>query len=344
MIDDGVSVISNSWSSCEDQVSLADAQGIDSILQTAAMGGISVFNGSGDQGSTCLDGSPNTIGVPSDSPNATAVGGTTPTFALTGYGSETWWNGAAETPPSGQGGFGVSKFFSRPAYQNGLNPSGMRSVPDVVINSDPATGIMISDAQAGGCPAPGIYGGTSFAAPQWAAFAALLNQSLGKNIGNFNVAVYPFSNTNAFHDAASMGSDFSHVGIGSPNLNMLDAELSRNVAGIPDPTQSQVSFAGDVFGSTQVRGVPAAPADGLSRARVLVQLFDGSGFAVSGKTVTLSTTSSTAHISPSSAVTDVSNGTVAFTITDTVPETLTAHATDTSDGIPLIQTATIPFV
>ena len=80
MINDGDTVISNSWSQCEDQTSLAEAQGIDSVLAQAAASGISVFNGSGDHGSTCLDGSANTIGVPSDSPHATAVGGTTLTL------------------------------------------------------------------------------------------------------------------------------------------------------------------------------------------------------------------------------------------------------------------------
>ncbi|MCB1777173.1 MAG: hypothetical protein KDI50_07040, partial [Candidatus Competibacteraceae bacterium] len=63
MINGGVNIISNSWSYCEDQTTLADVQSIDAILQSAAASGISVFNGSGDTGSTCLNGSPNTIGV-----------------------------------------------------------------------------------------------------------------------------------------------------------------------------------------------------------------------------------------------------------------------------------------
>ena len=57
MIDDGVSIISNSWAYCEDQTTQADVQGIDTILQNAVMAGISVFSGAGDNGSTCLDGS-----------------------------------------------------------------------------------------------------------------------------------------------------------------------------------------------------------------------------------------------------------------------------------------------
>src|SRR5207237_4193261 len=76
MINDGVTVISNSWTDCEDEHTLADVQSIDSVLAQAAASGISVLNGSGDTGTTCLDGSPNTIGVPANSPHATAVGGT----------------------------------------------------------------------------------------------------------------------------------------------------------------------------------------------------------------------------------------------------------------------------
>ena len=75
MIGDGVNIISNSRAYCENQTTAADVESIDSIFQSAAASNISVFNGAGDSGSTCLDGSPNTVAVPADSPNATAVGG-----------------------------------------------------------------------------------------------------------------------------------------------------------------------------------------------------------------------------------------------------------------------------
>ena len=35
--------------------------------------------------------------------------------------SEEWWNGATDAPPTGQGGFGLSAFFPRPAYQDGFH-------------------------------------------------------------------------------------------------------------------------------------------------------------------------------------------------------------------------------
>ena len=70
MLDDGDTVSSNSWSQCEDETPLAQAQAIDSVLAGAAAAGVTVINGSGDSASSCLDGAANTVGVPADSPHA----------------------------------------------------------------------------------------------------------------------------------------------------------------------------------------------------------------------------------------------------------------------------------
>ena len=344
MINDGVTVISNSWAYCENQTDLADVSSIDSILASAAASGISVFNGAGDSGSTCLDGSSNTVAVPADSPNATAVGGSS---LISGpgltYNSETWWDGSKNTPPSGQGGFGVSKFFSRPVYQDALNPfATMRSVPDVVAEADPENGIVICQASAGGCPTNLLYGGTSNAAPLWAAFAALLNQAQGHNLGAFNPLIYPLANTSAFHSAASMGSDFSHVGLGSPNLNALHLKLNGQAAGLPSAATSEVGYyaANGMPGET----TPVA-ADGTSKSFVVVRLRDAATNTVAGKTITLTASpAGNAIINPSSGVSSLANGAVVFTITDIQPETVTFTATDTTDGIKPTQTASIPFV
>jgi len=344
MINDGVTIISNSWSYCEDQTTLADVQSIDALFQTAAASGISVFNAAGDSGSTCLDGSPNTIGVPADSPNATAVGGTSltsdPGFT---YGSETWWNGVNSIPSTGQGGFGVSKFFARPSYQAGFNSLPNRSIPDVAINADPAHGVLICQANGGGCPTGLLNGGTSGAAPMWAAFTALLNQAQGQNLGFLNPLLYPLANTNAFHDAASMGSDFAHVGLGSPNLANLHLLLCGQTAGPPDGDRSRVLTLAP--GSLALTGSPGIPADGSTTGWVQVKLLDANGFPVSDKTVTLAANpGSHVTITPSSGVTNVDNGAVTFTVTNLTAEPVTFTATDTTDGIILSQQATMPFV
>ena len=335
MINDKVTVISNSWAYCEDQTSLADVQSIDSILQNAAVAGISVFNGSGDTGSRCLDGSADTVAVPADSPNASAVGGSSATPGPGGfYQGETWWNGSGNTPPTGQGGFGLSKFFSAAAYQTALSGKIQRSVPDVVVNADPAAnGVMICQADAGGCPTGLLYGGTSVAAPIWAAFTANLNQAQGHNLGLLNSLIYPLSATSAFHSAVSLKSDFFHVGLGSPNLSELNLELAKATAG---PASATVSQVGTISAN--------APSNGSTPGFVQVQLRDARGSIVSGKTVVLTANSgASAKITPPSGVADPNNGAVSFEITNTLPETVTLTATDSTDSLKLAQSPSLTF-
>jgi len=333
MITDGVNVISNSWAYCEDQTTLADVQSLDAVLQNAAAAGITVITGAGDQGSTCLDGSVNTVGVPADAAHVTTVGGSTPTFNVGGtYTSETWWNGVGATPPTGQGGFGLSKFFARPAYQDGLNSTDMRSVPDVTAPADPAEGYLICQADAGGCPNNLLYGGTSVAAPIWAAFTAVVNQVLGRKLGFLNPQIYPLSSTTAFHSATSVGSDFAHVGLGSPNLSELSRRLSGGVVG-------PVSIANSRLAAFP----PSVQADGTSHAGVVVVLLDSNFHTVSGQSVTLkANTGAHAAVAPVNTASNVSNGAARFLITDTVPETLTLAAVTSAGTLP--QTSTVTFV
>lgn len=349
MLDDGVDIITNSWAYCEDQTTLADVESLEAIFQNAAMAGVTVLNASGDTGSTCLDGSPNTAAVPASAPGATAVGGTSlqkgPVFL---YEGETWWNGSSDAPPTGQGGFGESQFFSRPGYQDGFTVSPKRSVPDVVVNADPASGVVICQADDGGCPSGRLYGGTSIAAPIWAAFVAILNEAGGSNLGALNPLLYPLADSTGFHDAASMGSDFSHVGLGSPNLNALHLLLKGQSAGLPDPSQTEVGQAYPVPGPLiapvgAVTRPTEVPADGTTEAFVLVRLRDAGGNTIAGKTVTLASSGGDAIIEPASAVTSEANGAAMFRVTNLTAETLTFTATDTTDAIVVGTTPPITF-
>src|SRR5262249_8569369 len=298
-----------------DQTSLADVQGIDAIFQNAAMSNISIFNGAGDTGSTCLDGSPNTIAVPADAPHGTAVGGSTVRSGPgSPYASETSWDGSGATPPTGQGGFGVSRVFSRPSYQDGKTTSTMRSVPDVVANADPANGVIICQASDGGCPTGALYGGTSFSAPLWAAYTAIVNEAIGHNIGFANPALYGLAGTPAFHDAASMATDFAHVGLGSPSVDRLIAQLSGQAIGVPDPHSSIVSPVLETRAISDFDTPIVVPANGSSPGYIRVTLLDANHNTVDGKTVTLSASpGSHATISPPSGVSDL-HGSVVFTV------------------------------
>jgi hypothetical protein len=342
MIDDGVDVISNTWSYCEDQTTLADAQSIDAILATAAASGISVFNATGDSGSTCRDGSANVIAVPADSPHATAVGGSAPVVGPgQTYGGETWFDGSSHVPPTGQGGFGVSQFFTRPGYQAGVVAGAMRSIPDVVAVADPALGLSVCSVDAGGCPAGTRHGGTSLATPIWAALTALLNQALGHDVGLLNPNIYPLAGSSAFHSAASMGTDAAHVGLGSPNWNQLYLELAGKSPGAGDAHRSRLKV---ISSRPLVPFLGGVPADGTTAVKVRVTLHDADGNLVPGKAVTLlASAGSHAAIAPASATTSVSDGAAVFTVTNATIENVTFTAKDVTDNVVLADSATVKF-
>lgn len=333
MLSDRDTVISSSWAYCEDQTTAADVQAIDTILQNAAAAGVTVLNGAGDRGSACLDGSPNTLHVPADAPHGTAVGGTSMTPGPAGtYASETWWDGSAAAPPTGQGGFGTSRFFTRPSWQNGLVSSPNRSVPDLALPADPANGYLICQADAGGCPAPLLFGGTSVATPIMAGIVAVMNQAQGSNLGFLNPLIYPLANSGAFHSAASMGTDFAHVGLGSPNVDALYLALTRQTAGPVDGSVSGVRVSpGHVIG------------DGIAKATVAVPVLDSKGNTIAGQTVVLTANAgSHAVITPVNVTTTADNGTAIFAITDTTLESVTLSAT--AGGTPIVETATVQFI
>lgn len=345
MVDDGVTIISNSWAYCEDQTTLADVQSIDAIFQAAAASGISVFNASGDTGSSCLNGSPDTIAVPAGAPHATAVGGTSQVLGPgRTYGSETWWDGASDSPPTGQGGFGLSRFFSRPDYQAGHVAAPMRSIPDVAINADPAQGVVICRARAGGCPDGRFYGGTSGAAPLWAGITALLNQALGQNLGFLNPLVYPLAGTDAFHSPAAMGSDFAHVGLGSPNMGALWMLLSGATSGEPDGGQSELIGWIRPPDHETVSRLGGVPADGVTPMDLVVTLRDADGDMVPGRGVRLEASpGSSVVIDPATAVSTVANSAAIFSVTNEVAERVGFSAIDDVNGTVLAE-ASVTFV
>ena len=252
------------------------------------------------------------------------------------YDSETWWNGVNSTPPTGQGGFGTSKFFTAP-YQSKLSGSANRSVPDVVVSADPVYGVILCQADSGGCPNGLLYGGTSSAAPTWAAFTAILNQEQGSNLGFLNPLVYPLADSGAFHNAASMGTDFAHVGLGSPNLNNLHLQLSGKTVGPANAANSMVSVL--ITGGEALNGAAGIPADGTLQTGVVVRLEDGNNNFISGKKITVSAGKSSAVVTPSGPVLTDENGAAVFTVGDKVVEHVTLSATDSTDGVVLTQTA-----
>jgi kumamolisin len=139
------------------------------VLAAANAAGIAVFSASGDYQSFCNGTGfiANDADVPADLLNQTGVGGTTLTVNNNGsYATESWWGAGVLTPPSCQGnvctggGFGVSKYFSRPSFQNGFTGATGRSVPDVSADADPSTGIVL--CVDGTCNQNALHGGRAW--------------------------------------------------------------------------------------------------------------------------------------------------------------------------------------
>ena len=167
---------------------------------------------------------------PSSSPNVIGVGGTSLTFNGDGsVASETVWNDSFGTT-----GGGASAYETEPAYQTTYGVSGaggMRAVPDVSYDADPASGMSVYDSTSyNGQTGWFQVGGTSAGAPQWAAIHSL---SLSCSDTNFyqdakSSASSYFrditSGSNGVHSAAA-GYDYV-TGLGSPITSNFNAHAT----------------------------------------------------------------------------------------------------------------------
>lgn len=228
--DDAAQVVSTSWGICEPALDPGEAQAEATLFQQAAAQGQTVVSASGDTGSEdCkpVNGSKAlAVDDPASQPYVTGVGGTT----LSQPGpppAEQVWND--QSPRIGAGGGGISALWPMPSYQSGAPPSlnvvngnssatpcaapagYCREVPDVSADADPATGYVIywnGTWQ--------VIGGTSAAAPLWAALVALADAGpscRGRTIGFMNPALYAIAGgpgyASAFTDVVSGNNDFT---------------------------------------------------------------------------------------------------------------------------------------
>jgi kumamolisin len=240
----GIDVISISYGNPEDDPDGAwTAMGVQEVnraFQAAAAKGITVCCASGDDGSSDQVTSGAHVDFPASSPFVLGVGGTKlaasnstpPTIT-----SETVWNETLHS--EGATGGGVSAVFTKPDYQNAVSvpPSANpphnigRGVPDVAAVADPVTGVLVIKVD-GNHLEP--IGGTSAAAPLWAALIARINEGLKTNCGFLNPLLYDRFSKDVLHDItvgnngaykATVGWD-ACTGLGSPNGVKLFQALS----------------------------------------------------------------------------------------------------------------------
>lgn len=239
------SVLSISWGNAEALFSPQDIMAIDQNLSILTRGEhMTVFVAAGD----CAAFDDEKFGdlsvdFPGTDPSAVDVGGTMPGRSTPIYRG---WNGKANEVVWADGsnhkkcqnlwggGGGNSRVFKRPAYQKAMGVDnkysrGMREVPDVTAFAFPLAAYLKGQWTLGG--------GTSAAAPEWAAAMSLLNEATIKKFngtyfygpslfyqveqyaqGQQNVHPYrDVTQGNNLHFPATPGWDFAS-GLGAPNL------------------------------------------------------------------------------------------------------------------------------
>ena len=182
----------------------------DVFFQEMAAQGQSFFVASGDNGA--FDSAISPFFYPGEDQYVTAVGGTHLTMSGPGgtWVSETVWNSEG----GGSGGGITPDGIALPSYQSGLANSAnggsttLRNVPDVAMEGD------FDNYACAAHVCNGDWAGTSFAAPRWAGFMALVNQQAVEagtapsgGIGFLNPALYQIAQganaSNDLHDIVS---------------------------------------------------------------------------------------------------------------------------------------------
>lgn len=244
--------VSTSWGLCETLVNSQYLQAENAIFLQMAAQGQTIYAAAGDSGA--YDNYPDqTLAVddPASQPYIVGVGGTTlHVDPVNGsYVSESVWDNGLG---NGAGGGGVSKVWPIPSWQKnvpGVYSKTQRNIPDVALNSDTNTGYAIfHDGQWN------IFGGTSCAAPLWAAFTALVNQERIANqkpsLGFANPILYAIgigsSYSGNFHDITNGNNLFYQAGAGYDSASGLGsfigatlfASLTNSTPPVPPPMVS----------------------------------------------------------------------------------------------------------
>jgi subtilase family serine protease len=218
-------VITNSYGSIGEPLSVADVAGEHQTFIQAAAQGISVLFSSGDRGDETASTGRRQVDYEASDPFVTAVGGTA--LAVGKYnkylfeqGWGTGWSGLATggwapLQPAYMygGGGGTSQLFTQPSYQEEVVPGSIanyfgqgphRAVPDVGMLGDPNTGFLIGQSQS--FPNGSVHyseyriGGTSLSSPLFAGVVALADQVNGGSLGFLSPKIYTLAGSVAFRD------------------------------------------------------------------------------------------------------------------------------------------------
>ena len=246
--DNAASIVTNSWG--EPTFVIIDGveyttidpdlvAAYESVFQQGALQGIGFGFSSGDEGDELQNTGVLHPDWPAEDPWVTAVGGSSLAIDSsgnrsfeTGWGTSKWSlvNGAWVNTIGfqyGAGGGYVNEDYMNEAFGEPLllepwyqinagisSPTGGRAVPDVGMDADPTTGMLIGETQ--DFPAPSVFGpagvhygeyrigGTSLASPLFAGTEAVA-QGTHRRIGFANPRIYSLANSGVFFDVTPQG-------------------------------------------------------------------------------------------------------------------------------------------
>ena len=267
-------IVSNSYGEYGEQLPPELIKAENCIYLQAALEGIGVYFSSGDNGDEVDTLGYRSVDWPASSPWVTGVGGTSlGVGARNNYLFETGWGTSRSVLDNGVwtpdlpgdwwygGGGGTSVLYAQPWYQHRVVPASIadyfgtgskwRTVPDVAMDADPTTGMLVGETQT--FP-DGVYydtyriGGTSLSCPLFAGMMALADQRARFPHGFLNPALYRLAGTGAFRDIvnpkttiAAVRSDFSDGvdaadGVGFSVRTMNQTESLQTLPGYDDVT------------------------------------------------------------------------------------------------------------
>ena len=335
----------------------ADPNTDNPYFQTFAVQGQNLFQAAGDSAKWTATGSGAQI-YPADDVYITSVGGTDLDTSSAGgpWSSETTW-------ANGGGGISPDK-FAIPSWQTSA-ASGCsscsktyRNGPDVSANAN-YTFYVCADQTT--CSA-NSYGGTSFAAPMWAGYLALVNEQALANgnpaLGFVNPSLYTIGAGSSydadFHDitggsngySATTGYDLA-TGWGSPNGSGLINALAGTTSSPNFTISASPTSVSVVQGNNGTSTITTAASGGFDSAIALsatgqptgvTVTFNPTSIAAPGSgtsTMTMAVASTTATGTYTITVTGVGGGitqttTVSLTVTSSVSADFSISASPTS--------------
>jgi kumamolisin len=317
----------------------ADSGTDDPYFKEFAAQGQNLFQAAGDGSKWTTSGSASEI-YPADDVYVTSVGGTDLNTSGAGgaWSSETAWadSGGGISPnrfaiPSWQTAAAASCASCSKSYRNG---------PDVSANAN-FTFYVCADQTT--CTA-NEYGGTSFAAPMWAGYLALINQQAvlngaTKGVGFINPTLYTIGT------GSSYGSNFHDVTSGSNGYSATTGYDLATGWGSPNGSGLITSLAGQAS-QTPAFSISASPssvsvAQGSSGSSTITTVVGGGFNAAIGLSATGQPTGVTVGFNPTSiAAPGSGTSTVSFTVASTAAiGTYTITVTGSGGGI--THTATV---